>query len=207
MHIGLSRAILLSSVLAGCANTNQLIRQGPRGEALDVGGSVYIAISRDGAYGNHVYTGSGLTASQVVLAAFARHARRAEIARLAESFDETLKTAREKAYRYVIFPTILHWEDRATEWSMQPDRAEVKLEVVDLSKNDAVVESAVIVGKSGLATFGGDHPQDLLPQPVGEFVASLYVRGSGPCDLTGTPEWNNADATEKKRLLEACRGR
>ncbi len=36
------------------------------------------------------------------------------------------------------------------------------------------MDSAIIKGKSGLATFGGDHPQDLLPKPVGEYIDALY---------------------------------
>ncbi|WP_428785404.1 DUF4823 domain-containing protein [Vibrio splendidus] len=35
------------------------------------------------------------------------------------------------------------------------------------------MKSGIIEGKSGLATFGGDHPQDLLSEPVSEFMASL----------------------------------
>ncbi|WP_254924651.1 DUF4823 domain-containing protein [Aeromonas sp. A35_P] len=29
-------------------------------------------------------------------------------------------------------------------------------------------------GKSKWATFGGDHPQDLLPEPTEKYVNSLY---------------------------------
>jgi hypothetical protein len=36
------------------------------------------------------------------------------------------------------------------------------------------VEQANVSGRSGWATLGGDHPQDLLPKPVGEYVASLF---------------------------------
>ncbi|WP_274523310.1 DUF4823 domain-containing protein [Pseudomonas abietaniphila] len=32
----------------------------------------------------------------------------------------------------------------------------------------------MIKGSSGLATLGGDHPQDLLPEPVAECVSSLF---------------------------------
>ena len=32
----------------------------------------------------------------------------------------------------------------------------------------------IVKGSSGLATPGGDHLQDLLPEPVAEFVSSLF---------------------------------
>lgn len=56
----------------------------------------------------------------------------------------------------------MHWEDRATEWNFMRDKVKVKIEFVDAFSGN--VESAAIVeGKSGIATLGGDHPQDLLP--------------------------------------------
>jgi hypothetical protein len=36
------------------------------------------------------------------------------------------------------------------------------------------MDSVIIKGKSGLATFGGDHPQDLLAKPVSAYVNGLY---------------------------------
>ncbi|MFK7698008.1 DUF4823 domain-containing protein [Pseudomonas caspiana] len=32
----------------------------------------------------------------------------------------------------------------------------------------------IVKGSSGLATVDGDHPQDLLPEPVAEFGSSLF---------------------------------
>jgi len=56
---------------------------------------------------------------------------------------------------------------------MIPDRVEVKVDVVRVQTGD-VISSGFIKGRSGLATLGGDHPQDLLPEPVAEFVSSLF---------------------------------
>jgi Domain of unknown function (DUF4823) len=36
------------------------------------------------------------------------------------------------------------------------------------------VASTLISGQSKWATFGGDHPQDLLPEPLNSYVESLY---------------------------------
>jgi hypothetical protein len=70
--------------------------------------------------------------------------------------------------------TILHWEDRATEWSGIPDKVEIRIDVIESARGDTI-DSAIVKRKSGLATFGGDHPQDLLPKPVEDYVASLYL--------------------------------
>jgi hypothetical protein len=74
----------------------------------------------------------------------------------------------------LVYPTILHWEDRATEWSGIPDRVEIKIEIIGATTGKGL-DSAIIKGKSGLATFGGDHPQDLLPKPVEDYVSGLFT--------------------------------
>ena len=166
-------SIAVVGVILGCADSH-LVRQGERsGAKLSKADAVYIAVSRDGVYGTDTYHGSGVTTSQLLLSSFAKQVRNVEVARSAETYDEALKAARAKGFKYLVYPTILHWEDRATEWSAIPDRVEVKVEVVDLS-TDKAIDTAIISGKSGIATLGGDHPQDLLPKPIEEFVASLY---------------------------------
>ena len=90
-----------------------------------------------------------------------------------ENYDTALNSARQGDYTYLFFPTITHWEDRATEWSGIPDQIAVKLTVIDLASGQPV-SSATIEGTSGLATFGGDHPQDLLPEPLKAYVDQLF---------------------------------
>ncbi len=64
--------------------------------------------------------------------------------------------------------------DKTTEWSSIPDEVEIKVEVADVESGDTLT-TVFIKGRSGIATVGrGDQPQDLLPEPVGEFVSSLY---------------------------------
>jgi hypothetical protein len=166
-------AVALAGLLLGCADTHQLVREGATGTKLSTNDSLYVAVSRDGAYGTAVYAGSGAMTSQTLVSAFSKHAQNVEMSHGYEGFDEALATARAKKAKYLVYPTILHWEDRATEWSGIPDQVEIKVELVDV-QTGKMVESAVINGKSGLATLGGDHPQDLLPKPVEEFVSSLY---------------------------------
>jgi len=173
------KRVLIFSVVVfaviGCADTHKLVRMpGANPEShLDAADSIYIAVPEDGAYGSQVYRGSGETTAQIIQSAFARHAGRVRSGREAQSFDQAMEHAKATDSDFLVFPTILHWEERATEWSGIPDRVEVKVEVVDVG-SQSTVASAIAQGKSGLATFGGDRPQDLLPKPVGKFVDSLY---------------------------------
>lgn len=171
------RALVLAAIsclLVACADSHQLIRNDSLAAVrLSVDDSILIAVPEDGVYGTSNYRGSGQNAAQIIYSAFAERTSRARVSRAIQSFDEALATCRQSGQKYLVYPTILHWEDRATEWSGIPDKVEVKIEIVDSASGQAVT-SAIVKGKSGLATFGGDHPQDLLSEPVAQFVSSLY---------------------------------
>ena len=68
---------------------------------------------------------------------------------------------------------ILHWEDRATQWSGKTDKITIKYSVYDTATGQ-VLASSVMSASSKWATFGGDHPQDLLPHPTQQFVDKLF---------------------------------
>jgi hypothetical protein len=167
--------ILVVLVLMGCIPaSHEMIRQpGATGGKLSADGPVYIAVSRDGFYGDEPYPGSGLATSQVLLAAFAKRARTVDMANDYQSYKDALQFALEKKYRYLVYPTILHWERHATEWNAVPNRIEVKIQVIETT-TDALINGVTVTAKSSTVSFGGEHPQDLLPKPFEEFVASLY---------------------------------
>jgi hypothetical protein len=161
-------------ILVGCADTHKLVRNDTMSDVrLVQTDTVFIAVPEDGAYGSNSYRGSGQNTAQIIYSAFAKRTRAAKAGRSIQSFDEALASTRQEGRKYLVYPTILHWEDRATEWSAIPDQVEIKIEVVDAASGDAIA-SCTIKGKSGIATFGGDHPQDLLPKPVEKFVSSVY---------------------------------
>ena len=76
-------------------------------------------------------------------------------------------------YDYFVVPQVLHWEDRATEWSGKKDRIEIKLTVYR-AVDSIELSNQLISRKSKWATFGGDHPEDLLEEPLTQYVGSLY---------------------------------
>lgn len=108
------------------------------------------------------------------------NAARAAFARYSSSTKVIGSCSRENCFTelvgnsgYLVVPIILHWEDRATEWSGKSDRLEIQLSVYDLETQEELA-SSVLTGKSKWSTMGGDHPQDLLPDPVNSYVESLY---------------------------------
>lgn len=161
-------------LVPACAGTHQPIQsQATHSNRLNTSNSIYISMPQDGIYGLDTYRGSGQITAQIVKAAFERHARAVKYGGAAQPLDQALEAARKARCKYLVYPTILHWEDRATAWSGIPDRVEIKIDIVDVATGETST-STIIKGKTGVANFDSDHPQDLLPQPIEDFVLSLY---------------------------------
>lgn len=167
-------AFAAATLLAACASTyKQEVVSAPVAK-LERGKTVLVATPRNGAYEKKEYPLSGRQTAAAVQAAFSRFTDKVAVS--PDCSDLTClqrSAAAGQSYDYFVVPAILHWEDRATEWSGIPDRVEVKLIVSDARSSNELA-SIVISGKSKWATFGGDHPQDLLPEPLNLYVQSLY---------------------------------
>lgn len=173
----MKKLILLMCVIlvttVGCADSHNLnVTKTGSNVHITPNQAVYIALPQDGQYGSRHYSGSGQMVSQVIKGELVTTINNVKIANRHEDYNVALDFASSRKFDFMVYPTILHWEDRATEWSARSDRIKVKMVVVDV-KSGYVVKSAVIEGKSGLATFGGDKPQDLLPEPTKEFLSSM----------------------------------
>jgi hypothetical protein len=135
--------------------------------------SVYISTPTDGNYGGDVYPNSGKMTAQSINSAFSKKITRVKTSSEIETYESGLKNARAQNFSYFLWPKVLHWEDRVTEWSGKPDRIEIKLVLIRV--DDAkTIDSIIITGSSKWATSGGDRPQDLLQQPVSNYVFSLF---------------------------------
>lgn len=161
------------ALLVGCADSHTWTPQQNGSARIAANDRILITTPLDGEYGTHVYNGSGRNTAKIIYNATNAKSRMVRIGGVSENFEDAVTQAQRSDQDILIFPTILHWEDRATEWSMIPDKVEVKVDVVDV-RTGGIISSGVIKGSSGLATLGGDHPQDLLPGPVAEFVSSLF---------------------------------
>lgn len=158
---------ILMLLLAGCADSTRLMKQDHN--TLSKTSSFYVSIPEDGIYGIKPYTGSGKMTSLIIKSSLSENSRKVAIGRKTETLEAALHSTRTGGYDYLVIPTILHWEDRATEWNFMRDKVKVKIEFVDAFSGN-VESSAIVEGKSGIATLGGDHPQDLLPEPISEYL-------------------------------------
>ncbi|MCG9725053.1 DUF4823 domain-containing protein [Vibrio brasiliensis] len=163
-----------SIIIVGCADSHSLnVTRDDTNVKLTPDNAAYVALPQDGQYGKHYYSGSGRMVSQTIKGELVTTLNNVVIAKQPEDYQSALDFAASRKFDYLVYPSILHWEDRATEWSAKADRVKVKLVVVNV-KTKQVIKSGIIEGKSGLATFGGDRPQDLLPEPTKEFLSSMF---------------------------------
>ncbi|MBM3834575.1 MAG: DUF4823 domain-containing protein [Verrucomicrobia bacterium] len=160
--------------LLGCQHTykevpaTNLPRPRLRSDAI-----VYVPIPPDGLFKKHVAANSGKLTAVAVRDGFAKHVKRAYVGRMIESMATSLETARQHRCTYVAYPSIVRWEDRATEFSGVKDKMEIKIEVVEAATGE-ILHTTVLQGKSRWLTDGGDRPQDLLEKPIEDYVASLF---------------------------------
>lgn len=169
-HLKAALAGTLSLALAACVSTYTRQTVTPAQSKLAATGSVLVAVPQDGAYGDQTYPASGSATANAVRAALSRFSNNVQLA--TGCSELSCLTSNSTPYDYYVVPQILHWEDRATEWSGKKDRIELKITVY--SRDGSPVASQIISGASKWFTFGGDHPQDLLAEPINQYVQSLY---------------------------------
>lgn len=165
--------VLAALLLSACTQELAVKHVSAGRGALSRDGHAYVSVPRDGQYGATTYHGTGQMTAQTIAGAFAKYLDKSETGLRVEDAEQALARARELGADYLVLPLILHWEDRATEWSGRRDKIEVKITVVDVV-SERNLGGGVISGKSSWWTFGGDHPEDMLSEPVNEFVGTLF---------------------------------
>jgi hypothetical protein len=124
---------------------------------LPANAALRIQVPADGRYEDENYQGSGRTVALALKSALIRQFPNTEIGTDSNA--------------YQIRPTILRWEERATEWSGKPDKVSISLQLY--RPGGGLLSSAVVDGNSSWWTLGGDHPEDLLHEPFAEYAAGL----------------------------------
>jgi hypothetical protein len=138
--------LILSTTVCGCTATytqNNIIDLGSK---LTKSRPIVIATPVDGYYMDQQYPNSGKMTATAVKSSFAMFATSTVVVPNCNTL-ECLKNSQPNDSSYYVIPEILHWEERATEWSGLPDKIEIKLSVND-GQNLKSIASTVISGKS-----------------------------------------------------------
>jgi hypothetical protein len=126
--------------------TYNVNRGNDEGVQLAATKGVYIIIPDDGSFNGKQYVNSGQMTASAVEVEFSKYAAHVIISNKC-ALDACIATLKGSKYGYLIEPNILHWEDRATEWSGKPDKISVKILVYDLSSGDRLSQ-VILDGKS-----------------------------------------------------------
>ncbi|MCI0534799.1 MAG: DUF4823 domain-containing protein [Verrucomicrobiales bacterium] len=156
------------------------------GPKLSTTAIVYVAVPSDAYQKKELTIDSGRQTAELVRDAFAKYVRRAYVGRQTETFAEALATGRKFNCTYLVYPWLLRWEDHTTEFSGVRDKVEIKIEVVDIPSGE-ILHATTIQGKGPWMTSGGDSPPDILAEPVGKYVASLFQVIHTPSALPSGP--------------------
>ncbi|MCL1056452.1 DUF4823 domain-containing protein [Shewanella gelidimarina] len=159
-------------VLGGCSSSYQHNEFQKPEVKLDRSVGVLISTPENGWYSDREYNNSGRMTANAVRNSFSKNSRKVAITTKCKG-ESCLDTVDANIYGYYVQPIILHWEDRATEWSGKSDKLEIQIITYD-TKTKKEIGNSTYSGKSKWASFGGDHPQDLLEEPTNAYVESLY---------------------------------
>lgn len=166
--------LVAGMLLLACAHTYGLDHQMASAERqIGPDASFYVAMPAAGRFETQEYPLSGQQTQDAIVQALRPHVAEARVGLAPEDHEAALRTARGQGVAYALVPAIEHWEDRATEWSGRPDRVIIDIRILEVASGE-VVDAAEVSGKSRWATLGGDHPQELLPRAVGDYVAVLF---------------------------------
>lgn len=172
------RAVLLiiSVFLVGCVHTYEMNSGGAGTPQARVskGAAFFVGVSENGRLQDRIYYDSGEMLTRAIVEALERHGAKVRAAKDPATVEENLANARSKSAQYLIQPTIVHWEDRATEWSGKPDRVLIRLALLGVATGKTL-DSTELSANSKWATFGGDHPQELLPELLRQYTDTIFA--------------------------------
>lgn len=167
-------ACVVSLLALACAHTYALDRQRVSAP-LSSEVALYVSLPEPGRYQDTLYEQSGQQTADAIVKAFAPRVARALEGSRVESAEAARRTARERGASHLVHTTIVHWEDRATEWSGQRDQVRLLIRIFEV-ESGKLVDAAELFGKSRGSTFGGDHPEELLDQAIADYANVLFVK-------------------------------
>jgi hypothetical protein len=127
-------------------------------------------------YNGHPYPKSGIYLSNSILQIAKSYSQNVVLSsNITKSPADFLSylTAKKVDANYLIFATIDNWEDHATEWNGIPDRITIRMELYRIS-DGLLLANDYFMASSKWATFGGDHPQDLLEVPLNKIISKWF---------------------------------
>ena len=147
----MKRSILLFSLtsliyVCGCSSKYRYTTSQEACIKLMKGKGVFISIPENGSYGGTIYPNSGIMTARSLESALMDYTNTIKVSDscMGNTCFEHIDT---DIYAYYFEPKILHWEERATEWSGLSDRITISLRAYN-TENKKLICSQQFSGSS-----------------------------------------------------------
>ncbi len=122
-----------------------------------------------------VYLGSGIVVANKTQAALLGVFSQVQLLST-KNKEQAISLCKQQNVKFLVVPTILHWEDRNTPYSGSADKIEVKIDVFDIMRNKTV-NSIVFQAHNEWATLTDQPPEDLLDGEFNKAIADMFSAG------------------------------
>jgi hypothetical protein len=164
--------IILTFFGVSCTTTHDVRSTVPNKIKLEANKVIYINLPRDGRYQGTIYRGSAQTYQELLEIGIENYASKIILGKEYENLNECKITALNNNADYLIYSTIVNWEDRATAWSGIADTVTIKVEIIELINGEKIYE-AELFGKGKNMTLSSGSPEDLLPELFNALVRDI----------------------------------
>ena len=164
--------VILLLLLNACAYTQHSLSPNNAQKDKPSPSDVFcVMLASDGAYGSEIYSGSGRTVSNRIIYAVRR---KYPLTQLIETTDEdqAIQQCSSKSANYLISPQILHWEDRATQWSGMRDHIKIEIRLIKVNPK-TFVRSAFFEARNNWFTFVNADPSELFNDSFDKVIADI----------------------------------
>ncbi len=167
--------LLMALLLVGCATANieRLSQSQDKGTVLQGGERVFVALPEDGVFEGHHYTDSGKYVQQYFYDSLLRYADTVINAVKVLPLEEAKAEAKRQNAEILIYPGIVHWEDRNTMWSGLRDKVRINVIVYSLADNKTLDKTSLYATNAWF-TFVHARPENRLRTIIPPYVKALY---------------------------------
>jgi hypothetical protein len=165
--------VIVAFLAVSCTTTHNVKSANFDKVTLGTNKVIYLNLPRDGRYKGTIYRGSAQTYQELLEIGIEGYASRIILGKEYENITECANTAKESNADYLLYSTIVNWEDRATAWSGIADTLTISVEIIELETGKKIYD-AELFGKGKNLTFSSGSPEDLLPGLFEELVKNIF---------------------------------
>ena len=130
-----------------------------------------VMLSRDGKYEAIDYPKSGMIVSLRIQKNLRERFKDVTLINTI-SRQKAIDDSKKQNIKYLVIPLVLHWEDRATNWSGKPDIIKIQLSLYDVNSGK-IVKSSLFHAESTWWTLVNTPPEEMLDQSFDQAVLNL----------------------------------